>query len=113
MGRMTQKEASGVWQVKGIPWERLRQGVVLTKGESETLYGCLYKLKDYEETGMSPDQVADLQHDLEAMAGRVCDEVCRYRREITEQEGLDETCAVCPVSALISYITSEGGIVRW
>ena len=36
MGRMTEEDASGRWQVKGLPWERLREGQAITK-ETEGL----------------------------------------------------------------------------
>lgn len=54
MGRLIQKEMSGKWQVNGLPCEKLRKGVVITENVSQRLYGCLCKLKDYEDIGMSP-----------------------------------------------------------
>lgn len=57
MGRLTQKEASGKWQVKGISWEELQEGKAVTEEMRRRLYGCLCKLKDYEDTGMSPQQM--------------------------------------------------------
>ena len=54
MGRLTKKEASGKWQVNGIPWEQLQEGRIITEDMRQRLYGCLCKLKDYEDTGMSP-----------------------------------------------------------
>ena len=84
MDRLTQKELSGRWQVKGIPWEKLREGEVITKEASQILYGCLCKLKDYEDSGMGPDQVTGLKDEVEDMAAYVCDKLCRHPREITE-----------------------------
>ena len=46
--------------LKGVRWEQLRAGQVITKDVSERLYGALCKLKDYEDTGCSPDGIADL-----------------------------------------------------
>lgn len=57
MGRMTERDASGRWQVKGMPWERLQEGQTITKETSQILYGCLCKLKDYEDCGMDPGQL--------------------------------------------------------
>ena len=48
------------WCLKGVRWEQLRAGQVITKDVSERLYGALCKLKDYEDTGCSPDGIADL-----------------------------------------------------
>lgn len=50
MGRLTFKESDGTWglnnyDIKKVPRE---------------LYGAICKLKDYEETGLSPDQIAEL-----------------------------------------------------
>ena len=98
MVRLTQKEESGNWQVNGISWEMLREGETITKGTDQILYGCLCKLKDYEDTGMNPDQLEKWWYELEDMAGHVCDDLCHYQRELTVQEELDEICERCPVS---------------
>ena len=50
MVRLIQKEESGKWQVNGIPWEKLQKGEVITEDVSQSLFGCLCKLKDYEDT---------------------------------------------------------------
>lgn len=96
--RLTEKKASGTWQVKGIAWEELREGKVIKKEMSRHLYGCLCKLKDYEDTGMSPDQMRKWWYELEDMAGHVCDDLCRYSQELTEQDEIEEMCEFCPVS---------------
>ena len=99
MSRLIQKEASGKWQVNGISWEKLRKGEVITEDVSQCLYGCLCKLKDYENTGMGPYQMENWWYELEDMAGHVCDDLCRYRQELQVQEELEEMCEFCPVSA--------------
>ena len=112
MGRLTQKEASGRWQVKGIPWEELEAGVVLSKETSQTLFRCLCKLKDYEDTGMSPYEIGNFEYELTDMAEHVCDDLCHYRQEMemTDQEELDSVCEGCPVSTCLSrLIELEGG----
>lgn len=109
--RLTQKEASGRWQVKGIPWEGLEGGEVLTKEISQTLYSCLRKLKDYEDMGMDPYEMGNFGFELTDMAEHVCDDLCHYRREITNQEDLDAVCEGCPVSVCVGrLIKLEGGI---
>ena len=60
MKRLTEKDDLGNWCLKGVRWEQLRAGQVITKDVSERLYGALCKLKDYEDTGCSPDGIADL-----------------------------------------------------
>ena len=51
MKRLTEKDDLGNWCLKGVRWEQLRAGQVITKDVSERLYGALCKLKDYEDTG--------------------------------------------------------------
>lgn len=110
MYRLTQKEASGRWQVKEIPWEGLKDGAILTKEASQKLYGCLCKLKDYEDTEMSPYEIGNFCFELTDMAEHVCDDLCHYRQEMTDQEELDSVCEGCPVSACLSrLIELEGG----
>lgn len=58
--RLTEKDDLGNWCLKGVRWEQLREGQVITKEVSERLYGALCKLKDYEDTGCIPDGIADL-----------------------------------------------------
>ena len=55
--RLTEKDDQGNWCLKGVRWEQLREGQVITKDVAEKLYGALCKLKDYEDTGCSPDDV--------------------------------------------------------
>lgn len=111
MGRLTQKDASGRWQVKGIPWEKLQEGEVITKETSQLLYGSFCKLKDYEDSGISPEQVTGLKDEAEDMAAYICDKLCRHPREITEQEELDAVCRSCPVDVYVKRILGmdQGG----
>lgn len=60
MMRLTEKDELGNWCLKGVRWEQLRTGQVITKEVGERLYGALCKLKDYEDTGCSPDDVERL-----------------------------------------------------
>ena len=57
MGRLTEKELSGNWKLKGVEWDQLHAGFVITEEVCRKLYGALYKLKDYEDTGLSPADV--------------------------------------------------------
>lgn len=57
MHRLTEKYGRGNWCLKGVPWESLREGQVITKTMCEKLYGVLCKLKDYEDTELAPDDV--------------------------------------------------------
>lgn len=57
MGRLTQRDDQGNWCLKGVKWEQLRAGSVITKDVAEKLYAALCKLKDYENTDLSPEEV--------------------------------------------------------
>lgn len=60
MNRLTEKDDQGNWRVKGIRWEQLREGQVITAELREKLYGALWKLMEYEDTGMDPEEVERL-----------------------------------------------------
>ena len=47
MSRLTVKEPSGKWFIRGVDFQQL----------PPTVYGALCKLLDYEETGLDPDEV--------------------------------------------------------
>lgn len=53
MSKLIYQEPNGNWGVKGVPWAEIPDG----------LYGALYKLKDYEETGINPAQARTLTDD--------------------------------------------------
>lgn len=60
MGRLTEKDDQGNWWLKGVRWQDLREGAVITRNTYEMIYGVLYKLLGYEETGLSPDQFEEI-----------------------------------------------------
>lgn len=57
MKRLTQKDEQGNWCLKGVSWEQLHEGQVITKPLRERLYGALWKLMEYEDTGLAPEDV--------------------------------------------------------
>ena len=110
MGRLTKKEVSGKWQVNGISWEKLQKGETITEDVSQRLYGCLCKLKDYEDTGWDPQRIQRWMYELEDMVGHVCDDLCRYRHDTGDQEVLDRICEDCQVSAcLVKFLKIREG----
>ena len=58
--RLTEKKDDGHWSLKGVSWDDLKPGAVLTEKVWQKLYGALWKLKDYENTGLSPKEVESL-----------------------------------------------------
>ena len=67
MGRLTIKDEQGNWALKGVKWNQLHVGETITQQVQEKIYGALAKLKDYEDSGMTPDECWDL--------------LCRKKRE--------------------------------
>ena len=61
MGRLTEKDRQGNWHVKGLPWKDTYKGQVITENTQEKTYGAFRKLLDYEETGLTPEQVQELK----------------------------------------------------
>ena len=61
--RLTEKKDSGHWCLRDVPWSDLKPGVVLTEKVWEKPYGVLWKLKDYEDTGLMPN--VETQKDAE------------------------------------------------
>lgn len=51
----------GNWGLRELPWKNLYTGTPITWETYETLYGALCKLKDYEDTGLSPAEVEELR----------------------------------------------------
>ena len=60
MRRLTEIDSQGNWSLKGVQWQQLYVGQVITEEVRERIYGALCKLLDYEETGLSPDDVERL-----------------------------------------------------
>lgn len=57
---MIEKDEQGNWALKGVRWQQLHAGQVISNEMQRRLYAALAKLKDYEATGKSPDEVQQL-----------------------------------------------------
>lgn len=60
MSRLTETDSQGNWALSGVAWKSLYAGQIITDGMWEKLYGALWKLMEYENTGFSPDQISDM-----------------------------------------------------
>lgn len=69
-GMLTEKDDLGNWCVKGLPWKDLHVGNVITRKMHDKLYACLWKLIEYEDTGLSPEQIELIKDNLTVMANR-------------------------------------------
>ena len=61
MGRLTEQDEQGNWCVKGLPWKDTYVGQVITENTNQKIYGALCKLKDYENSGMDPEEACSLK----------------------------------------------------
>ena len=57
MHRLTETDEQGNWALSGVIWKSLHTGQVITDAMCEKIYFALCKLKDYEDSGLSPDEV--------------------------------------------------------
>lgn len=48
MKNLIENDGLGNWKLKGVSWQQLREGAVITKDVAEKIYGALCKLKDLE-----------------------------------------------------------------
>ncbi|RHO03307.1 DUF551 domain-containing protein [Clostridium sp. AM22-16AC] len=81
---LIEKNDNGSWKLKGVGWSQIKPGAVITVPVWEKLYGALWKLKDYEETGLSPDQVSELQDETQEQARQMLERVARLSDEIEQ-----------------------------
>ena len=97
MERLTQKDEQGNWSLRGVPWEYLYEGKIITKELWERLYGALWKLMEYEDTGLTPEEIERLKE---------------QNRWIPVEERLPEedTIVLLTVSGLYSCITFSDAI---
>lgn len=59
--RLTKQDEQGNWRLKGLPWKDTYVGQVITENNREKIYGALCKLKDYENSGMDPEEACSLK----------------------------------------------------
>ena len=83
MGKLTQYDDQGNWCLKGVKWEQLRAGSVITKDVAEKLYGALCKLKDYENTDLSPEEVERVNDFSKSQTSRLMKELSSQERQCT------------------------------
>jgi hypothetical protein len=57
MNRLTEKRNNGSWGLKGVDWKQITPGAEITDEVWRKLYGALCRLKDYEDTGLMPDEI--------------------------------------------------------
>lgn len=81
MQRLTQKDNSGKWSLKGVPWEKLHAGQCITDEIRERLYGALFKLMRYEDTGLAPDEIVDLNNFEKSQTAHLLKELGKEKKK--------------------------------
>lgn len=81
MNRLTEKNNQGKWELKGVSWDELKPGAVISKNTYEKMYGALCKLKDYEETGLSPTEVETVNDFEQSQTGKMLKELNKEQRK--------------------------------
>ena len=69
--RLIEVKKNGEWALNGVQWEELCAGRVITEELRQELYGALCKLRDYENTGLSPEEVERVNDFSESQAMRL------------------------------------------
>lgn len=69
LDRMTVRDENGNWQLKGVRWHELYKGAVITEELYQHLYGALWRLMEYEDSGLSPEEVWQLVEEREEGVG--------------------------------------------
>ena len=115
MKRLTQKDEQGNWCLKGVPWEWLHEGQVITKPLRERLYGALWKLMEYEDTGLVPEDVERVNDFEKSQVAHLLKELneeqCKHRWiPVEERLPEDDTIVLLTVSGLYSCITFSDAI---
>ena len=67
MMRLTHHDDQGNWSLKGVEWEKIREGNTIDKKMFEKLYAALWRLKEYEDTGVGPDDIVNLRERLQSI----------------------------------------------
>ena len=75
---------NGKWRLKGVEWKQIAPGAVITKKIWEKLYGALWKLKDYEDTGLMPNEVTALNAETQKEARKMLERVTKLSDEIEQ-----------------------------
>lgn len=87
MNRLTEKRDSGSWGLKGVDWKQIAPGEKITDEVWRKLYGALYKLKNYEDTGLMPDEIDKLNAETQEQARAMLERVARLSDEIERMKG--------------------------
>lgn len=84
--RLTEKTDSGNWSLRDVPWDQLKPGAVITEKTWKKIYGALWKLKDYEDTGLEPDGIGQLNAETQEQAKAMLKRIAEISEEIEQMK---------------------------
>lgn len=115
MLRLTQKDEQGNWSLKAVPWESLHEGKVITKELWERLYGALWKLMEYEDTGLSPEEVEDVNDFNKSQVKHLLKKLSEEQRKhrwipVSERLPEEDDFVLVTVNGIYNHITFSDAI---
>ena len=115
MLRSTQKDEQGNWSLKGVPWESLREGEVITKELRKRLYRALWKLMEYEDTGLTPWQVEDVNDFNKSQVEHLLKELSEEQRKhrwipVEDRLPEEDVLMLVTVNGIYNHITFSNAI---
>lgn len=115
MGRLTEKDVCGHWRLKGLPWKNLYEGTPITRETYEILYGALCKLLDYEETGLTPEEIEKLNDFEKSQVGKMLKRLNKEQRKhrwipVEERLPEDDDFVLTTVSGIYNNTTFSSAI---
>lgn len=84
---LIEKNDNRSWKLKGVEWSQIKPGAVITDQVWEKLYGALWKLKNYEDTGVDPDGIRQLNAETQEQARAMLERVAKLSDEIERMKG--------------------------
>lgn len=97
--RLTEKRDNGSWKLKGVDWKQIAPDAKITDEVWWKLYKALWKLKDYEDTGVDPDGIRQLNAETQEQARQMLERVAKLSDEI-ERMKRDERQQWIPVTEM-------------
>lgn len=115
MNRLTEKDDQGDWSLRGVRWEQLLEGQMITRELWERLYGALRKLMEYENSGLSPDNVIRVNDFNRCEAGRLLKKLQQEKdnhRWITPEEKLpkDDSYVLVQITGTADHVKFNNAI---
>lgn len=106
---LIEKNDNGSWKLKGVEWSQIKPGAVITDQVWEKLYGALWKLKDYEDTGVDPDGIRQLNAETQEQARQMLERVAKLSDEIERMQGEERQQWIPVTEKLPEPYRPEGG----